>query len=97
MNIKFKNIASNLGTRTLGSEIRLTFSNSLKPSKVVVFDFEGVDTISNCFADECFAKLLFDHELDFIKKSTTFKNTSPFISQTIAFAFKQRLGQMLIS
>jgi hypothetical protein len=50
--------------------------------------------VFNSFADECFAKLIFDFDMDTIKMFTTFQNALPFIKMVIANAFKERLYKM---
>ncbi len=57
MVIKFKNIGIHLGTRVLGADVRSEIIEAIKTSEKVVFDLTEVETISNSFADECFAKL----------------------------------------
>lgn len=90
MIIHFKNIGTSLGTRQLGAKVRADIESSIQSASTVVFDFDGVEVVSNSFADECFAKLLFTHDFDFIKAHTTFKNTNPFVKTVIANSFRQR-------
>ena len=55
---KFITIGENLGTRILGEKVRNMLLPMLQQNELVVLDFEGVDVVSNSFADECLAKLL---------------------------------------
>lgn len=93
---KFSTIGENLGTRVLGEKVR----NMLLPmiwgseNEKVVLDFEGVDVVSNSFADECLAKLLLVMSLDELKKRTTFRGLNDFARKNIAVAFKRRLLAM---
>lgn len=94
---KFVTIGENLGTRTLGEKAR----NMLLPliqegHEQVVLDFEGVDVVSNSFADECLAKLLQVMPLDELKKRTTFRGLNDFARKNIAVAFKRRMLAMKI-
>jgi hypothetical protein len=94
MVIQFKNISTNLGTRISGAEVREQIIGHLNNGEKLVFDFSDVEVVSNSFADECFAKLIFNFEMDKIKEFTTFQNASPFIKTVIATAFKERLYKL---
>lgn len=91
MLIEFGHIGTHLGTRFAGASVREKIISSFGETDKFVFDFAGVETVSNSFADECFAKLIFNFEMEDIKGKTTFQNASPFIKAVIANAFKQRL------
>lgn len=93
MLIEFGHIGTHLGTRVAGASVRQTIINSIAEDSNIIFDFKGVETVSNSFADECFAKLIFNFEFKTIKSKTTFQNASPFIKAVIANAFKERLSQ----
>jgi hypothetical protein len=95
--ISFKEFGSSLCTRSLGKKLREDITTRLTANTKTVFDFEGVKTVSNSFADECFAKLLFEFDLEYVQQNTTFKNTNPFITKCISVALKQRLGQMVLA
>ncbi|MCD2424934.1 STAS-like domain-containing protein [Niabella pedocola] len=97
MNIQFKNIGIHLGTRVHGAEIRSQIVEAMKQSDKIVFDFSDVETVSNSFADECFAKLTLFFSLDEVKSKTTFVNASPFIKAVIANSFKARLQQQALA
>lgn len=97
MNIQFKNIGIHLGTRVHGAEIRSQIVEAMKQSDKIVFDFSDVETVSNSFADECFAKLTLFFSLDEVKGKTTFVNASPFIKAVIANSFKARLQQQALA
>jgi hypothetical protein len=63
----------------------------IEKNERIVFDFSGVEIVSNSFADECFAKLMVDFDLPRVKEQTTIQNASPFIKAVIANSFKERL------
>lgn len=86
----FKEFGNSLGTRSLGRKIRNSVLEDLRMGNRVVFDFGGVEIISNSFADECFGKLVLDFDLSFIKANTTFKNTNKDIVRVIKYAISQR-------
>jgi hypothetical protein len=91
MVIQFKNIGIHLGTRLLGAEVRSDIIKAINTSDLVIFDLSEVETISNSFADECFAKLTLFFSLEEVKTKTTFINATPFIRTVIANSFRERL------
>lgn len=97
MEIKFGNIGSSLGTRFLGKKLRLEIEESISNNDFVVFNFEGVNSISHSFSDECFAKILINTSLEDLKANTTFKNTNALIKKTIAFTIKERTSLLVTS
>ena len=88
---KFNQFGEYLGTRMLGVRVREQLLPLLDGEEKVVLDFEGVDVVSNSFADECLAKLLIDRSLDDIKQRTTYRGLNDFARKNIALAFKRRL------
>jgi len=92
--INFKNFGQHLGTRVLGVEVRNQIIEMLLDSDFVIFDFEGVETVSNSFADECLAKLLYEFKLTELKRKTKFVNANKFISTVIANAFNSRISEI---
>lgn len=96
MNIQLGNINKSLGTRSLGSRLRMEIEETLKKGEFVCFDFSNVDFISHSFADECFGKLLLTWDIGELKKVTTFMNANPLVKSIISFTFKER-QQMLLS
>lgn len=89
----FKEFGSSLGTRFLGLNIRNKILQDLNAGNRVVFDFEGVELISNSFADECFGKLLLNFDLNFIKANTTFRNLNKDIVRVVKYAIMERETQ----
>ena len=61
---KFVTIGENLGTRVLGEKVRNMLLPMILGNEKVVLDFEGVNVVSNSFADECLAKLLLSMPLE---------------------------------
>ena len=91
---KFVTFGENLGTRILGEKVRNVLAPMLKEEEKVILDFEGVDVVSNSFADECLAKLLLIMPLDELKQRTTFRGLNDFARKNIAVAFKRRMLMM---
>ena len=95
MVFEFKDFGIHLGTRSNGANVREVIISVIKETETpIVFDFAGVETVSNSFADECFAKLVLDFPMELIKQKTTFVNATPFIKAAIANSFKARLSQL---
>ena len=88
---KFNQFGENLGTRMLGANAREQLLPLIDGDEKVVLDFEGVDVVSNSFADECLAKLLLTMSLDELKQRTTFRGLNDFAKKNIALAFKRRM------
>lgn len=61
--IEFGHIGTHLGTRFAGASVREKILADFDEVERFVFDFSGVETVSNSFADECFAKLIFTKEM----------------------------------
>lgn len=88
---RFMTIGKNLGTRMLGEQARRQLLPMLQSGERVVLDFEGVEVVSNSFADECLAKLLCVMPLEELKRRTTFRGLNDFARKNIAVAFARRL------
>ena len=91
---RFVTIGENLGTRMLGEKVRNMLLPMIQGDEKVVLDFEGVDVVSNSFADECLAKLLLVMPLEELKKRTTFRGLNDFARKNIAVAFKRRMLEL---
>jgi hypothetical protein len=94
MKIEFGIYGTHIGTRFAGASVREKIERNFESVDKFIFDFTGVETLSNSFADECFAKLIFKFEMVDIKDKTTFEGANPFIKAVIANAFKERLSRM---
>ena len=88
---KFRDFGENLETRILGERVRKQLVPLLNEYDKVTLDFEGVDVVSNSFADECLAKLLLTMSLDELKRKTTFVSVNDFARKNIAVALARRL------
>lgn len=89
---KFREVGENLGTRQLGLRVRSQLLPLIEKYDKVVLDFDGVNVVSNSFADECLAKLLLTMPLDELKQRTTFVGVNDFARKNIAIAFRRRLA-----
>ncbi len=90
---KFNTYGQELATRILGKKVReviLPLINETGAEKLVL-DFEGVNIVTNSFADECLAKLIYEMPFETLKSKTTFRNLNDTVRKYIAFAFQRRL------
>jgi len=85
--IKFIEIGTSLGTRNLAAKLRGDILENLEQKDKIVFDFEGVDVITNSFANECFAKLLENISATTFKEKFAFINANDFIQRVIISSF----------
>lgn len=88
---RFREIGEDLGTRQLGAKVRERLLPLINGHDKVVLDFDGVNVVSNSFADECLAKLLLTMPFDELKQRTTFVGVNDFARKNIAIAFRRRL------
>ena len=91
---KFNTYGQELATRILGKKVReviLPLINETGAEKLVL-DFEGVNIVTNSFADECLAKLIYEMPFETLKSKTTFRNLNDTARKYIAFAFQRRLN-----
>lgn len=90
---KFAEYGTDFGTRDMGAKIReklLPVINGLDDGDKLVFDFTGVNVVTNSFADECIAKLLMEMSLDELKRRTTFKGLNPLAEKCVLVALQRR-------
>ena len=87
---EFKRFGENLGTRPLGKQAREELLPLLNGEDRVVLDFDGVDVVSNSFADECIAKLLLSMSLEDLKARTTFRGLNPVAADSVLTALQRR-------
>lgn len=84
--IQFREISSSLGTRDLGAKIRVNIIEKINTNDKVYLDFDGVDVVTNSFANECFSKLKEAVTLDVFKAKIAFLNTNDFVQRVIISA-----------
>lgn len=92
---EFIQFGRDLGTRQLGAQARLALLPLLQNHDKVVLDFEGVNVVSNSFADECIAKLLLEMSLEDLKKKTTFIGLNPIAKNSVLTAIQRRYLSLL--
>jgi hypothetical protein len=84
--IQFKDINPSLGTRDLGERIRVDIIQKISNNDKVYLDFEGVNVVTNSFANECFSKLKDAITIDVFKSKIAFLNTNDFVQRVIISA-----------
>lgn len=89
---KFRSFGENLGARVLGEKVRQDLIATIESSECVILDFEGVNVVSNSFADECIAKLIPILEFNKLKQKTTFRNINDFARKNVLIALRRRLS-----
>ena len=93
----FREYGEHLGTRQLGKKVSEQLWPLITGEEKVCLDFEGVDVVSNSFADECIAKLMLKMSLDELKQRTTFSGLNDFARKNIALALKRRLQAFAVA
>ncbi len=75
----------NISTREKGLILRKNLEQLLKTEKTVVLDFEGINLITQSFADEVIGVLIRKKGLNFVKSHVKIKNASDFIKSVFKF------------
>ncbi|MDC1809137.1 STAS-like domain-containing protein [Bacteroides uniformis] len=90
---RFASFGENLGTRILGERVRKDLIATIESFDCVILDFEGVDVVSNSFADECIAKLIpLLGGINELKRKTTFRNINDYAKKNVLIALRRRLS-----
>jgi hypothetical protein len=97
MVIEFCHLGAHLTSRYSAATVRERIVSSFRETDKFIFDFQGVEFISNAFADECFAELICNFEMEDIQNKSTFQNASPSIKATVANAFKDKISQLTLA
>lgn len=86
---------SSLGTRQIGREVKkeldLLFEKNVG---IIEFNFDGVNLVTNSFADELFGKKIMEIGFDEFKKRTTFTNVDRYVSMSIRKAVDNRRKEL---
>lgn len=91
---KFSEYGTNFGTREQGAMLRAKLLPLIKGNERVILNFEGVNVVTNSFADECIAKLLLEMPLHELKARTTFRALTPMANTSILVALQRRYKVM---
>ncbi len=93
LTIQFGLIGKNLSARFSGAECRGEIMPELTKGRKVICNFNGVESVSNAFADECFGKLLNTFESSTIRDLIIYKETIPFVRYNITQAIMERIRE----
>ncbi len=87
-----------LVTRVAGRSAFTKISKEIQSADgIVTFDFAGVDSITNSFADEVFGRMVCEIGIAEMKERATFKNISPFWARIVRAAMDSRASQQTLS
>ncbi len=94
MVIKMNEFGTSLVTRVSGRAAydKIIASTDNLAGKTT-FDFEGVETITNSFADEVFGRIALERGLSEMKECTTFVNIRPFWARVVRNAINNRAAE----
>ena len=95
MTIVMREFGSALVSRKMGRTAYERIVEMMRGGEVV-FDFDGVDTVTNSFADEVFGRLAYELGMEELRKRTRFVNVSPFWAKVIRAAMDTRDAQRLM-
>lgn len=93
MVIAMNQFGTSLSTRVSGRAAYERIVEALASTGVVVFDFDGVGSVTNSFADEVFGRLVSERGIDYLRSRTTFRNIPPFWASVVRGAMDAREAQ----
>ncbi len=82
---EFFNGFENLSTRENGLLLRKEIEKLLEKNQYVVLNFEGINLITQSFADEVLGVLIRKNGIDFVRSKIKIKNASDFVKTIIKF------------
>lgn len=91
--IELGNYGMHIGNRFLGRQIREEIQKIFQAENDVILDLAGVKSISESFADECFAKLLNTYSVEDIRKRVTYRNAPVLLKGPIYAVFREKEKQ----
>lgn len=97
MTVTMSDFGQSLTTRAAGraayDHIAGPVSRVSQGGQTVVFDFDGVRTITNSFADEVFRRLVAGMGFDEFRRRTTFRNIHGLWARVVRSAMDSRTAQ----
>ena len=86
VNVKsFFNGSDMLSTRESGAILRDSIKEYLKKGSPVILDFEGINMITQSFADEIVGIFIRENGLDFVRNRIKIKNANNLVKVVIKF------------
>ena len=94
MIVSMNRFGTALSTRASGRGAYAIVSAETEGFSIPVrFDFEGVDTVSNSFADELFGRMAFELGMEKMRSVTSFVNVKPLAARIIRSSMDARSSQ----
>lgn len=90
MNVEMKKFGTVLSTRQSGRVAFDEVAPMVRAGKKIVFDFCGVDSVTNSFADELFGRLVMEFGFSALRASTSFIGIDSFSALSIRTAMERR-------
>lgn len=98
MIVRMNEFGRSLTTRAMGRDVYRQINRLLSSSdETVAFDFLGVDSITNSFADEVFGRLALELGIDELQSRTSFKNISLFWARVVRQAIDARAAEQRLA
>lgn len=98
MHIDMKKFGRSLTTRAAGrAAYDVIISTPEWGTEVASFDFDGVESITNSFADEVFGRMASEHGMGWMRKHTTFCNISNFWAMVVRSAMDHRAPKAAVA
>lgn len=94
--LKLNKNGSTLGLRELAKKLSSIIKESILQNKLIVVDFEKVESISSSFADELIAKVMVEVGQENFLKNVKIRNTNDFIKTMINSSIRDRLKEIKI-
>jgi len=85
--IRLSEIGSSLGTRDLAARLRTDVLSELNENDKIIFDFDGVNVVTNSFANEYFGKLISEITIDRFRDKFAFINANDFVQRVLISSF----------
>lgn len=93
--MKMNQFGSSLCTRISGRKAYSIINEILdSTTDVIVFDFDGIDLITNSFADETFGRIAAERGMDNLRSHTTFKNINRNSALLVRSVMERRIAHL---
>lgn len=95
MIFQMKKFGTILSTRSLGKQVYASlYNNILHCDELLILDFDGIDAVTNSFADEVFGRLAEQIGLSELQKRTTFRNIDRISAISVRVAIDARSKEL---
>lgn len=91
MVFQMKKFGTVLSTRSLGKQVYTSlYEDILHCDELLILDFDGIDAVTNSFADEVFGRLAVRIGLSELQRRTTFRNIDRVSAMCVRVAIDAR-------